>query len=173
MDAAWYVLRSKPHKEIALWRELTARGVDCFYPKLHIKPVNPRSRKIRPFFPGYMFLHVNIEEAGGSLFQWIPFSSGLVSFDGVAATVPESIVHAIRRHVDAMNDVVGSHNILTLEPGELVRIHGGILDGYDAILDARLPGSERVRVLLKLLQERQMSVVLSADQIERLQQKRK
>jgi hypothetical protein len=26
----WYVLRSKPNKELILWRALVARGVECF-----------------------------------------------------------------------------------------------------------------------------------------------
>ena len=40
MTLQWYVLRSKPNKEMILWREVTARGFDCFYPQLHVGQVN-------------------------------------------------------------------------------------------------------------------------------------
>ncbi len=172
MDIAWYVLRSKPNKEMVLWRQLSARRYQCFFPQLQVHPVNPRSRRIRPYFPGYMFLHVDIEEAGESLFQWMPFSSGFVSFDGIPATVPDSIVHAIQGHLDQIN-AAGGEQLLALEPGDIVRIQGGILRGYEAIFDTRLPDTERVRVFLKLLQDRQIPAELSAEQIQRLQKKRR
>ena len=170
MGLQWFVLRSKPNKEMALWRELSARGLESYYPQLHVRPVNPRSRKIRSYFPGYLFLHTDIEQAGTSTFQWIPFSSGLVSFDGLPATVPDSLIQAIRRHVDEIN-AAGGEQLAGLKKGETVVIRGGPFDGYEAIFDTRLAGTERVRVLLKLLRVRQMNVELPATQIQRQRQK--
>ena len=172
MGLQWYVLRSKPNKELTLWRELTARGLDCFYPQLHVRPVNPRSRRIRSYFPGYLFLHTDIEQVGASMFQWMPFSSGLVAFDGLPAMVPDNLIQAIRRHVDQIN-AAGGEQFVGLEPGETVVIQGGPFDGYEAIFDTRLAGTERVRVLLKLLRVRQINVELPAAQIERLRQKKR
>ena len=172
MGLQWFVLRSKPNKELALWRELEARGLECFYPQLRVQPVNPRSRKVRSYFPGYLFLHADIEQVGTSTLQWIPFSSGLVSFDGLPAMVPESLVQAIRRHVDQIN-AAGGEQFVDLKQGETVVIQGGPFDGYEAIFDARLAGTERVRVLLKLLRARQMNVELPAAQIQRLRQKKR
>ncbi len=169
MSLQWYALRSKPNKELALWRELSARGWECFYPQLHVHPVNPRSRKIRPYFPGYLFLQTDIERVGISTIQWIPFSSGLVSFDGLPAMVPENLIHAIRRHVDQIN-AAGGEQFVDLKKGETVVIQGGPFDGYEAVFDTRLAGTERVRVLLKLLRARQMNVELPAAQIQRLRQ---
>ena len=97
MNLQWYVLQSKPNKEMALARELDVRGFEYFYPYLRVRPVNPRSRKIRPYFPGYLFLHTDIDQVGASVFQWMPYSSGLVSFDRAPATVPPNLVEAIRR----------------------------------------------------------------------------
>lgn len=166
MNLQWYVLRSKPNKEMILWRELTVRGFECFYPHLRVKPVNPRSRRVRSYFPGYLFLHANIDQVGASMFQWMPFSNGLVTFGDTPATVPEGLIQAVRRHVEEIN-AAGGEQLAGLKPGDPVVIQGGPFDGYEAIFDARLPGRERVRVLLKLLQIRQMSVELPAVQIER------
>ena len=167
MNLEWYVLRSKPNKEMILWREVTAHGFESFYPRLHVYPVNPRSRKVTPYFPGYLFLHAALEQIGISTFQWMPFSSGLVSFDGVPATVPDNLIQAIRRHVEEMNAAGRpERQVAGLKRGDLVVIQGGPFDGYEAIFDTCLAGTERVRVLLKLLQVRQLSVELPATQIQ-------
>ena len=166
MSLQWYVLRSKPNKELALWRELTARGFECFYPQLHVQPVNPRSHKVRPYFPGYLFLYTDIEQVGASRFEWMPLSSGFVSFGGVPATVSDSLIQAIRRHIDEIH-AAGGEQLVDLKPGEPVVIQGGLFEGYGAIFDARLTGRERVRVLLKFLEVGQMKVELPAIQIKR------
>jgi transcriptional antiterminator RfaH len=166
MSLQWYVLRSKPNKELILWRELLARGFDCFYPQLHVQPVNPRSRTIRPYFPSYLFVHSDIEQVGHSTFQWMPFSGGLVSFDGEPAAVPDSLIQAICRHVDQIN-AAGGEQLAGLKPGDVVLIKSGPFDGYEAIFDTCLEGTERVRVLLKLLRARQVGLELPAGQIER------
>ena len=54
-----------------------------------------------------------------------------------------------------------------LNPGDTIVISDGPFAGYEAIFDARLPGSERVRVLLQLLNsQRQIPVELKAGQIK-------
>lgn len=166
MNQEWYVLRSKPNKAMTLWRELTVHGFECFYPRLHVKPANPRSRKIRPCFPGYMFVYPDIDQVGASMFRWMPFSNGLVSFGDVLATVPNNMIQHIRRHVDEIN-AAGGEQLAGLKPGDAVLIQGGPSEGHEAIFDACLPGRERVRVLLKLLQARQVNLELPAAQIQR------
>ena len=165
MTMQWYVLRSKPNKEQALWRELAARGYESFYPHLQLRPVDPRSRKIQPYFPGYMFVQLHRDQVGTSVLYWIPFSAGLVAFDETPATVPESMIHAIRRHVDQIN-AAGVQQLASLKPGDTVLIQSGPFDGYEAIFDARLAGTERVHVFLKMLQNRYMHLDLLAEHIQ-------
>jgi transcription antitermination factor NusG len=172
MSLNWYVLRSKPNKEIALWREVCARGLECYYPQLHVRPADPRNRKVRPYFPGYMFLQAEVEQVGVSTFQWMPYSSGLVCFDEQPAMVPAHLVQGIRRHVDELN-ARRVELLAGMQRGERVSIRGGPFDGHEAIFDARLPGRERVRVLLRLLDDlprrsREVPVELPVDQVEPL-----
>ncbi len=166
----WYVLRSKPNKEEALWNELCARGFDGYYPFLRVKPVNPRSKKNRPYFPGYLFVRTQLADVGESVFNWLPYSSGLVSFDGQPAEVPEGLVERIRRRVDQVN-AAGGEQLFEIEKGETVMIQGGPFAGYKAIFDARLAGAERVRVLLKLLQVQQMKLDLPTGMIQRVKRR--
>ncbi len=46
-------------------------------------------------------------------------------------------------------------------------IHSGPFAGYEAIFDLRLSGSERVRVLLKMLNNRNLPIELDSQQIEK------
>ena len=100
----------------------------------------------------------------------MPYSSGLVSFDAEPANVPESLIAALRRHVDVVN-AAGGELFDGLKQGEVVFIQDGPFAGYEAIFDARLPGSERVRVLLKLLNKGQMPLELPAGQIKRIKKR--
>ena len=166
MSLQWFALRSKPNKEEALWREALARGFEVFYPQLHVKPKNPRSRKKRPYFPGYLFVQLDLRQSGYSTFAWMPHSLGLVSFGAEPAEVPHALVQAIRNRVDQINGD-GGEQLHGLKTGEIVVIQDGPFAGQEAIFDTRISGNERVRVLLSLLRGRQMPLVLPSAQIER------
>jgi transcriptional antiterminator RfaH len=163
----WYALRSKPRKEDVVWRQVRTRGFETFYPRIRVHPVNPRSKKVRPYFPGYLFVYADLEEVGLSIFQWMPHAMGIVNFGGEPAVVPENLIHAIRKRVEEIAQA-GGELFEGLKPGDIVRISDGPFKGYEAIFDARLPGTERVRVLLELLgNQRRVPVELNTGHIER------
>jgi transcriptional antiterminator RfaH len=172
MGLNWYALRSKPRKEEVLWRQLRSQEIVVYYPRLKVQPVNPRSRKVRPYFPGYMFIQADIDSVGLSTFQWMPHANGLVCFGEEPAVVPENLVHAIRKRVEEISEA-GGELFDGLQQGERILISEGPFAGYEAIFDARLPGSERVRVLLQLLNnKRQVPIELDSAKIQRLKKKR-
>jgi transcription elongation factor/antiterminator RfaH len=167
MEAPWYVLHSKPRKEDFLLDQLKSHGFEAYCPFLRVTTVNPRARKIRPYFPGYVFLQVDLGHNKASTLQWMPGATGFVSFDGIPARVPDGLIPTLRQRVETVNES-GGELFHELKSGDIVRIVEGPFAGYEAIFDVRLPGSERVRVLLKLLQQRrQLSLELSAGQIQR------
>jgi transcriptional antiterminator RfaH len=166
MAANWYALRSKSRKEEVVWRQVRNQGFDIFYPRLKVQPVNPRARKMKPYFPGYMFVNVDIEQVGLSAFQWMPHALGIVCFGDEPAIVPENLVYAIKRRVEEISEA-GGELFDGLQKGDSVVISDGPCAGYEAIFDARVPGSERVRVLLQLLNsQRQVPLELTAGQIK-------
>jgi len=164
MTHRWYVVRSKPRKEEFLAEQMQMRKIEIFNPRIRVQAINPRARKIKSYFPGYVFVHLDLEKTGTFSMQYIPGAAGLVSFGGEAADVPDGLIHAIQQRVEEINDA-GGELFDVLKMGETVVIHSGPFAGYEAIFDARLPGSDRVRVLLKLLKNRQMLVDLPAGQI--------
>jgi transcription antitermination factor NusG len=151
MTAYWYVLHSKPNNEELLWGQLSSRKVEAYYPRIRVQTVNPRARKVKPYFPGYVFIFTDLEQIAPSTLQWMPGARGFVSFDNQPSMVPEPLVDAVKKHVDAIN-TAGGELLKGLKHGDLVEIKSGPFSGYEAIFDVRLAGSERVRVLLKMLQ---------------------
>jgi hypothetical protein len=61
MAVSWYVIRSKPNKEDFLANQLSAYSIKAFYPSIRVKPVNSRARKIKAFFPTYLFVDVDLD----------------------------------------------------------------------------------------------------------------
>lgn len=171
MPQQWYAIRSKPRKEEVVWLQVASQGFETYYPRIRVNPVNPRSKKLRPYFPGYLFVRADLDEVGMSIFQWMPHSIGLVSFGGEPSIVPENLVVAIRQKLDRIN-AAGGAIFDGMKPGDAVWISEGPFKGYEAIFDERVAGSERVRVLLEFLgSKRKVPLTLHAGQIERKKNK--
>jgi len=165
MSLSWYVLHSKPNKEDFLFSQLRHREIEVYYPRLRVDPVNPRSRKVKPFFPGYLFVQVDLENTPLSGLAYVPGSNRVVSFDHEPAVVPEEVIHTIRQNVDRINaDPDQLQNQLV--HGDPVTIQGGPFEGYQAIFDTHLEGSERVRLLIKLLRGQQVRVQVPSKMIK-------
>jgi len=152
MAEYWYALRSKPRKEEVVYRQVLNQNVEVYYPRIRVHPVNPRAKKIQPYFPSYMFVHVDLEVIGLSYFQWMPHTLGLVCFGEEAAIVPDHLINELKKRVREIAEA-GGEFFDGLKAGETVYIRQGPFAGYEAVFDTRLPGSERVRVLLKLLHD--------------------
>ena len=162
----WYVLHSQPRKEFLLLELVLSKGIHCFLPYLKIQPVNPRCRKKIPYFPGYIFVNTDLEKVGLSTFQWMPYAIGLVSFDGIPASVSNEVVNSLISHINFINSKEEISEPI-LKPGENVLIQSGIFAGYEAIFDSKLAGRTRVRVLLKMMSDNSnVRVVLSKNQIK-------
>jgi len=167
----WYVVHSKPQKEEWLCNQLSALQLEAYYPCLRVKDGKLNSHKSKPYFPGYLFVNVDLELTGNSLLQWLPGSLGLVAFGGEPAHIPDGLLQKIRHRVDEINST-GDQLLTNLRPGDEVTIHSGPFAGYDAIFCARLRDSERIQVLLKILQDQVVRINLSVNQLTTTKQRR-
>ena len=161
----WYLLYSKPNKEEFVLQQLNLRDITAYYPCIKAEPVNPRSRKIKPYFPGYLFINADLDLIGTSILKWIPGTVGLVSFGNELASVPEDLLQTIRSHIDQINKTHGNTD-KEFMPGDQVQIRSGPFVGYQAIFDSYAPGHERVQVLLQMLQDRQIKLDLASVSVE-------
>ncbi len=171
MAKHWYALHSKPNMESMLWYQLQVRGLDTYYPRLRVKPVNPRSRTEVPYFPGYLFAHLDFDETPISQIAWVPGMQRIVAFDGEPAWLPDPLMQALQNQVEAANRIARDP-LGGLRSGDPVRIQSGPFAGYEAIFDSRLNGSERARVLVLFLRNRQLPLEVPLGQLRPASQRR-
>lgn len=166
MNARWYVIQSKPRKEVQVNNYLRSQGVQTFYPTIKVNPVNPRAAKVRGFYPRYLFVQADLETVGISVLKWVPGAVGLVHFGGEAAVVPDAFIETLRRRIAEIERAGGLH-LDGLKAGDTIRITRGPFAGHDALFDAHLSGERRVQVLLQWL-GREMKVKISASDVEKV-----
>ena len=175
MTKNWYALHTKPHKERQVASLLCSREIEIFLPLLRVNPVNPRAAREKPYFPSYLFVHVDLDVIGLSTLRWTPGLLRMVEFGGDLGTVPASLISQIR---DRLTDIraAGGLSLESLSAGDGVRVVSGTFEGYEGVFDTRLSGAERVRVLLELISDHQarrnisrtVPVELDAGKIEKL-----
>jgi transcriptional antiterminator RfaH len=162
LASQWYVLACKPNKEEIVFRQLQSRGYEVFYPRFF--SANGKSGRLymRSYFPGYLFIRLDLEKVGVSTFQWMPNTDGLVCFGMKPAFVPDSLVQAIKRHVSSINSPAQGSTLAD------TNIYSGVSqsdrqdDNYRAIFNSNLTSDERVGELLRMLQG--LSVAPNGDQ---------
>lgn len=166
MTLNWYALRTKPRKEEIVRNQLRDRQVEVFYPQLRVHPVNPRARKYKAYFPGYLFIHIEPEQVKQSLIVWMPHSLGLVCYGDEPAVIADHLIGAIERRTTEIAKA-GGEIFSGLKSGDGIMIDYGPFKGYEGLFDVRLPGSERVRILLKFLDSRRVPVEIPASYISK------
>jgi transcription antitermination factor NusG len=162
----WYVAHSKPRNEELLWKQYCIRNIEAYYPCIETRTSHSHAGRVEPYFPGYLFVHADLEITGRSILQWIPGGIGLVAFGDEPAFVSECLIQAIRQRVESLRRPPMEKPV-PLSKGDHVLIHDGIFKGYEGILDVQLSGTDRARVLLSLLGNRQMPVELPVSYIQR------
>lgn len=147
----WYAVQSKPRKEFLACNALTfVAGVRTYLPALRVKPVNPRARKTRPFFPGYLFVLVDLAQVGLSAIKWVPGVVRMLGNNDKPVSIPSPVIEQIRRRVAELQqeDPLG---LGQFRRGDRVRITGGLFEGFEGMFDTRLGGRMRARILVEFL----------------------
>ncbi len=160
----WYVVRSKYRNELLLWQQLCTRGFEVYYPRIARPGIKFPSPRVKPYFPGYMFVHIDLDLAGRSIVQWIPGSNGLVCFGGEPAFITDAILQGIHDRVERMNSIAEDPS-RGLKRGQEVEIYAGPFAGYRGIFDSHLSDRERAIVFLTFVRDQQMRVELPVHQI--------
>lgn len=133
-------------------RQLQSQGYDIFYPRYFTANGSTGRLQIRAYFPGYLFIRLDLNDVNLTAFQWMPNSEGLVSLESRPAYVPDNLIEAIKRHVDKLNSMRLVDLVKKTDAGEGTILSGSPEDSYDVIFDARLSSDERVKELLRKLQ---------------------
>ncbi|MBI5935715.1 MAG: hypothetical protein HY867_18585 [Chloroflexi bacterium] len=164
----WYVAHSKPRSEEILWKQYCLRNIESYYPFINVKPVNPRSRKTQPYFPGYLFVHVDLGVVGMSALEYMPGAAGLVSFADEPASVSDGLIATLRQKLDGLAAASARAFAPLLRKGDTLAIQNGVFKGYEAIFDIYLAGTDRVRVFLSFLENHPVPVEMPACYVQRI-----
>lgn len=162
----WYALRSKPNFEHIVFFQLADRNIETYFPRLEVNPVNHRSSKQKPFFPGYIFVNGGLGDLYAKRIGLLRGVVGLVNFDGIPASIPDSLIEVIRRQVGRENNKLIC-DPEQLRPGDRVWIDDPILNGIEARFEQCINGDDRVAVLLSLLKGRTVRVQIDADKVKK------
>jgi transcriptional antiterminator RfaH len=156
----WYLVRTKPGKELWVRDQLSIRLTEVFLPMLRARM--PRwgrlSMSIAPLFPCYLFARLDLQQHYFQV-KYLAGVSGLVSAGSDPIAVPETIVSEIRSR--GVNDVVEIREE-RYDKGERVRVVEGPFRSLEAIFDRYLSGAERAAILLSTIETAGVRVVLPA-----------
>jgi len=169
-DAPWYVLYTKPQKEFYVYSLVTDREkLTAYLPEVLQKY---RGRvQMRPLFPRYLFVQLDLEEMAASAINYIPGAIKLLSFEGKPLPLRPGVVEALREEVARLN-AAGGLPTQEFNEGDLVRLRSGPLAGMEAVFVKHLAPHDRAVVLLRFLgQENHVEVDLA--ELERKPRRRR
>ena len=160
----WYALHCKPRKEQVVYEQLLVRTIEAFFPQTPSRSAGNRKSRMEAYFPGYIFVHTDLEQIGTTSLQWLPGVISIVTFGGIPAHIPVSLINTIRSKIKHINNTEGDI-AKRIKPGDRVDISCGPFVGYKAIFDSRLSGGDRARVLLTLLDHQTIQIQLPISQL--------
>jgi transcriptional antiterminator RfaH len=144
----WYAIRTHPKQENRAVQNLTAWGVETFFPRIRDCRFNEFTGEpyyfIKPLFPGYLFARFALN----SMLHKVRFTRGVHSVVCVGddpAPVDDRVIEIIA----AQTDVAGFVKIgAGLEPGAKVLIQAGPFKGMTGIFEREVNATDRIRILL-------------------------
>ena len=149
-EPGWYLARTKPMSEYVAADSLARRGYRLFLPL--VKTPRPRAgRNDAPLFPGYIFVHRDIQETLPPIGQMAGFI-GWVEFDGSLASLSDQAAEQLRERVRAIDDVGGHWE--RYKRGQQVRLVSGEIESLAEILEEPKSPNAPVQVLMSFMGRR-------------------
>ncbi len=162
----WYALRCKSNMEFIVNDQLKAKLIPNYLPVYAVRPVNPRSHTLKPYFPGYLFVNDEPEQLYAQKVFLMRGVIGLVNFDGVPATIHPKLIEAVRRQTQQLN-LEQKQARSGFMPGDEVLVEDSLIGELEGIFEKCINGQERVSVLLRMVQGGMMRMELPAAKVRR------
>lgn len=161
MDA-WYVARTKVHREIATAHVLGQRGLETYVPMLP-PPTRRRAKPVacEALFPGYLFARMDVTAGAWLAARSAPGILYFLGGDDAPTPIPDALIDEISQRAASGRS---SRPEPQFVPGQPVVIRRGPFSGLEAIFDGCQSARGRVRVLLEIVQ-RLVPVDLDIDEI--------
>ena len=149
----WYAAQTRPRSEALARRHLANQEFVTFCPTV-LRPargLKPRTARLEAFFPGYIFVQLDLDRQRWRAVNGTIGVLRLVGFGEASQALPVALPRNFVEQLQAMSgadDAVRFADALT--PGQAVRVVGGPFDQMCGELSA-LDGLGRVTVLLDVL----------------------
>lgn len=159
----WYVIRTKPRREIAAVDWLQYLGVEGFVPLMRrsSRRFGRNMSIVEPLFPGYLFALFYLDVSYYSVVH-SPGVHSVVRVGGEPAAIAAEVVEELK---DRVREGPLELNARSPVPGGKVTILNGPLEGLEAVFESFLSGTQRVAVLLNYMQREGIRVTLPAESV--------
>lgn len=148
--AEWFIVRTQSRAEERAVQHLNNQDFETYLPRYRKQVRHARRTKtvLRPLFPGYVFVHVDIEHQRWRAINGTVGVIELVQFGDGPKPVDAAIVDAIRAREDADGAIsLGSNGF---KKGDKVRVLEGAFADCTALLE-EVSDQKRVFLLLELM----------------------
>ncbi len=148
----WCVLRSAPHRELHVCKQLDAYGIETYAPEFprigRTQPGSVRDKRHRWVFPGYIFFRPPERAEDWGIFRWAPGVRGILEVDGGPGALSDAVVRHLQRRVAETTAVSTG---IRFKRGEPVVVERGPMAAVDAIFDRELDSPARVQILVQMM----------------------
>jgi transcriptional antiterminator RfaH len=158
----WYAVNTHPREELKALSHLQRQDYQVYLPRYAKKIRHARKVKqvVRPFFPRYLFVNLNLAVTGWRSIRSTIGVSDIVCFGDQPAPLPAGVVEALQSQEDADGFIKFARQN-RLKPGDSVIVLSGPFARQLGLCDG-VSDNERVAILLDLL-GRKVRVQLDAD----------
>ena len=132
-------------------RQLEDRGLEVFFPYVEYDRGYGRGTRVEPFFPHYLFVHVDLMAPEASTLQWLIGVRGLVRIGEQPATLPDQVISHLRERLAPYQEKILAKSEWLFKSGEQVEITEGPFAGFEAVFQHGLSGGHRVQILLNMM----------------------
>jgi transcriptional antiterminator RfaH len=145
----WYVIQTKPKKEIEAESYLSTKGVEIFNPLMETFALRSgrMNKELKPLFAGYIFGKFDLDQ-NYPLVRWARGVKKVLGFGEYPTPISEEVVEIIKERTDAQGIVRIRHHF---KANDVIRIKAGPLRDLFGIFERWISDSERARILLNLI----------------------
>lgn len=155
----WYLIQFKPNCHRLAERNLSRQGFDTFLPMQQTtkRKVSSFVNDLRPLFPGYMFVSVNVEIAPWRKINSTIGVSKLVSFEGKPKALPPQLVPGLMLRCDTAGTLQPPNS---LNVGDSVELLTGPFANFIATIES-IDHEKRIWVLMDFMGQKTRTQVSS------------
>ncbi len=147
----WYVINTKANNEIFAMNKLRSQNYKVFCPSYVsiIKHARQFKKIIKPFFPGYLFIYLDIQEQSWMDINHMVGVKRILNDGSLPLAINDSIVEDLK---NMQNDegIIDDPILNKCKVGQKVMINDGVFRGLKGIFKG-LTAGQRVEVLLNML----------------------